>query len=131
MDQHQPKKPPTPASWKPGQSGNPRGRPPKGSALTDAIRAKVDPDELVSIALELARGAENEGTRIAALAWLRDSGYVKPAERHEHGGAGSFDDEEDYSHLSLDELRRVHELEGAIAAIVARPIQHALTDGNG
>lgn len=82
MEQH-PKKPPTPASWRPGQSGNPRGRPRKGNALAEAVRSRVEPDELIAIALDLARSGESESTRLQALAWLRDSGYVKPAERHE------------------------------------------------
>jgi len=101
-----------PHRWQPGTSGNPRGRPPKGSALTDAIRAKVDPAELVAIALDLARSGENESTRIAALAWLRDSGYTKPAERHEIA-PGSCDDADDadLDGLSVAQLRALHEAE--------------------
>jgi hypothetical protein len=115
-EQHQGKAP-TPASWRPGQSGNPKGRPRKGSALTDAIRAKVDPTELIEIALKLARDGEAESTRLQALAWLRDSGYLKPAERHEHGVAGTFDedDDEDLSLYTVEQLEQLaaaaHEFE--------------------
>ena len=118
MEQH---KPPTPGSWRPGISGNPKGRPPKGSALSDAIRAKVDTGELVDIALALARSGESESTRIAALGWLRDSGYVKPAERHEHVMSAGDDAEEDLSRLSIEELRALDELEEKRAVILARP----------
>jgi hypothetical protein len=34
--------PPVAVRWRPGQSGNPKGRPPKGVALTDLLRAKLD-----------------------------------------------------------------------------------------
>jgi hypothetical protein len=118
MDQHagpppRPKKPPTPASWRPGQSGNPRGRPPKGNALTEAVRAKVDTAELVDIALDLARNGEAESTRLQALAWLRDSGYTRPAERHEVGPVGATDahDDVDYDALSVDQLRELDRAE--------------------
>ena len=69
--------------WRPGQSGNPRGRPRSGNALAEAVRAGVEPAELVAIAVDLARHAESDATRLQAIGWLRDSGYNKPAERHE------------------------------------------------
>lgn len=108
----QPRRPPTPGSWRPGQSGNPRGRPGKATSLTDAIRRGVDVDELVGIALDLARTATSEGTRIAALGWLRDSGFVKPAERHELA-LGRLDDEDDRDLDALDagQLRELLEAE--------------------
>ena len=133
MDQHrQPQKPPTPSSWKPGTSGNPRGRPPKGSALTDAIRAKVDPTELVDIALELARNGEAESTRLGALNWLRDSGYTRPAEKHEIATVAADDDgDDDLDLLTVEQLRELQAATNAFEdrrrAIVARPL--ALTDG--
>lgn len=34
--------------WKPGESGNRRGRPPSGHAVTDAIRRSVSVDDLVA-----------------------------------------------------------------------------------
>jgi hypothetical protein len=113
-----------PHRWRPGESGNPKGRPPKGSALTDAIRAKVDPDELVEIALHLARNGEVESTWLGALNWLRDSGYTRPAEKHEIA-MGAADDvvDEDLSALSVEQLR---DLESKRAAIFARPVDLAL-----
>lgn len=115
----------TPGSWRPGQTGNRRGRPGKSTSLTDAIRRGVDVTELVEIALNLARSATSEGTRIAALGWLRDSGYVKPAERHEHV-VGSPDDvsDDDLDALDADQLRELlaaeREFEDRRAAIVAK-----------
>lgn len=133
MDQHQPRKTPTPGSWRAGTSGNPRGRPPKGSALTDAIRAKCNPAELVDIALALARNGEAESTRLQALAWLRDSGYTRPAERHEIAqGSAEDDGDEDLGALSVDQLRALHaaelEHEDRRRVIFAGPL--ALTDGD-
>lgn len=117
------RKPATPASWSAGRSGNPRGRPPKGSALTDAIRAKVSPDELVAIALDLARNGEAESTRLGALNWLRDSGYTRPAERHEIASVAPEDleDEALAEQLTDAELDALDELEQQRAAILARP----------
>ena len=69
--------------WPPGVSGNPNGRPRKGDALSEAIRRRCEPDELVDIALKIARSAKQESIRLQALQWLRDSGFTKPAERHE------------------------------------------------
>ena len=39
--------------WKPGQSGNPNGRPKKGQTLTDALRNHIDPDEIATILAEM------------------------------------------------------------------------------
>ena len=36
------KKAPTPASWRPGQSGNPAGRPPIGNSLAEVFRTYLD-----------------------------------------------------------------------------------------
>lgn len=68
--------------WKPGESGNPKGRPRKGNALSEAIRWKCDPNELVDIALTIARTSKLESIRLQALQWLRDSGYTRPEQRH-------------------------------------------------
>jgi hypothetical protein len=39
-----------------GRSANPRGRPRTGLSLAERIRARVDKEELITIALEIARG---------------------------------------------------------------------------
>lgn len=107
-------------SWVPGVSGNPKGRRGRATSLIDAIRDKVDTQELVDTALELMRtGTGNE--KLQALNWLRDSGFVRPAERHELGTPGSTDaaDDDLPDTLTLDELRELDALDQRRAAIVA------------
>lgn len=44
-------------AWKKGiPSPNPAGRPRKGTAMAERMREQVDPDELIQIALSIARG---------------------------------------------------------------------------
>lgn len=108
----QPRRKPTPGSWTPGRSGNPKGRPGRASSLTDAIRSKVDPNELLEIALTIARTSEDEKTRLAAIQWLRDSGFTKPAEKHEHAmGAPDEDEDLDIDALTIDQIRELHTAE--------------------
>ena len=57
------KKQPTSASWKPGQSGNPKGRPPKGYSITEWFKDMLasDPqikDELGSAILQKAKSGD-------------------------------------------------------------------------
>lgn len=127
------KRPPTPGSWRPGISGNPKGRPRKGNALTESIQAGVDPDELRDIALQLARNGATESTRIAALNWLRDSGYTRPAERHEVGPPGSTETDEDQriARLPVDRLRRYLELEQEQDALLDDGDQPQLLESSG
>jgi Family of unknown function (DUF5681) len=119
------RKPPTPASWKPGQSGNPKGRPRKGNALTEAIREAADPEELAAIALRLAREGESETTVLQALCWLRDSGYTRPADRLEVGPPGTLADDDpiDYDALSLEQIEELEALESEHARRVASVLE--------
>lgn len=82
------------SKWKKGQSGNPKGRPRSPYALANKIRDQVDPDELIALALSIARGEPQsievgEGQpipcevpttkdRLAAMKFLADRGYVAP-----------------------------------------------------
>lgn len=70
---------PTPTSWRPGQSGNPKGRAKHGHAFSERVRERVDPDLVIELAL---RVAENEAlapeVRLAALWPLVDRGWVRP-----------------------------------------------------
>lgn len=62
-------------SWKPGQSGNPAGRP-KGIAAT--VRDATDPVALVAILLAVANDPRAKASeRIAAVRELLDRGYGK------------------------------------------------------
>ena len=68
-----------PGAFRPGTSGNPRGRPRAGLALAEKIREMVDPAELVGIVLAIAR---DPGVavkhRLAAVTLLADRGWSKP-----------------------------------------------------
>jgi uncharacterized protein DUF5681 len=46
------------ARWTKGQSGNPRGRPRRGSTFSEALRAKGTPEELAELAWKAARNGE-------------------------------------------------------------------------
>jgi hypothetical protein len=68
-----------PGAFRPGTSGNPRGRPRAGLALSERIREMVDPSELVGIVLAIAR---DPGVavkhRLAAVTLLADRGWSRP-----------------------------------------------------
>lgn len=99
-----------------GKSGNPRGRPPL--ALSERIREKVDPDELIQIALELARD-ENAFSRdrMAAVSFLAERGWVKPPQTLAVAHVPAFPSY-DYNALSTDELRT---LEGLMSKMPLLP----------
>ena len=42
--------------WKPGQTGNPNGRPSHGTAFADRVRHLVQMDEMIQLQLAIARG---------------------------------------------------------------------------
>lgn len=68
-----------PGAFRPGASGNPRGRPRAGLALAEKIREIVDPAELVGIVLAIARDpALAVKHRLAAVSFLADRGWSKP-----------------------------------------------------
>lgn len=114
MKQSPSKKPPTAGSWKPGQSGNPNGRPRSGLALAEAIRERVDPHKVIDL---VVRHLEDEDVPVAqrlaaVLPWMH-SGFLKPPT------SSSLDitsgAERDLSHLSTAELTEM------LARIEGRP----------
>ncbi len=65
--------------WKPGQSGNPNGRP-KGIASRAREIIGDDPSQLLDVLLEIARDTEQKsGDRVAALREYLDRAYGKSA----------------------------------------------------
>lgn len=138
---------------------NPKGRPRTGTAFAEAVREHVDPQELIRIAIAIARGepavrdlqwlraraeAEAQGEepptiqgvevvwptqseRIAALTFLRDSGYQKPAQQLEIGPPTS--QALDYSKLSDEELDQLEALHNKAAGALAAPLTHEQTQG--
>lgn len=85
-------------AWPKGHSGNRRGRTPGGLALAERVRQRVNPDDLIDIALRIAMGCPFVITdprtgepipgmppniptvreQLLALTWIRDTGYSKP-----------------------------------------------------
>lgn len=70
------------SAWKPGQSGNPGGRPPTDHAFKELCRQKT-PKALA--ALEKALGEPRE--RVAAAQVILAYAHGKPIQRNEHTGA--------------------------------------------
>lgn len=74
-------------AFKPGQSGNPNGRPRVGEALAEYVRSLGGPDARAYIdqlhALATIKH-DNPGIRIKAIELLMDRGWGKPTELHEH-----------------------------------------------
>lgn len=68
---------PNRTSWKPGQSGNPRGRPRSGEALSEVLRAEITPLGIIQRMQGLADHAQSETVRYHALAWLAERGWGK------------------------------------------------------
>ena len=70
---------PTPTSWKPGQSGNPAGRPKRLEAFADRVRERVEPNLVIELAMAVAEDKSMPAAqRLAALWPLVDRGWAKP-----------------------------------------------------
>ena len=111
---------PTPASFKPGQSGNPRGRPRSPNACAEKIRELVDPKEWIEFQLAVARD-ESKTIEQRSSAWhaLIDRGFVKPPTTSVHIDLIS-PLAIDYSKMPLD--LRLAELERR-RMLIAAPIE--------
>lgn len=66
------------SSWKPGQSGNPGGRPKADHRIKDL--AKDYTDIALRTLAEIAEHGDNEGARVSAAVALLDRGWGKPAQ---------------------------------------------------
>jgi hypothetical protein len=122
------RKPPTPGSWRPGQSGNSAGRPRRGDALAEAIRERVSPDELIAVARSIIDDAKAPpSVRLQAAQFLAERGYSRPAERTELSIEQSTP--RDFSHIPLARRRELlAELSGDAPVL---PEQSASDEDNG
>ena len=68
-------------SFKPGQSGNPKGAPKKGESFTDIIQSKVDKASIVAKLEELAMKGD-----VTALKYLVDRCDGTPTQAVKVGG---------------------------------------------
>lgn len=80
-------------AFKPGQSGNPKGRPPEDEALKARIRQKLP--ELIDRLEEIAYNGKNEASVVKAiesmLSYVLPKATTKHEHKHEHDLTG-FDD---------------------------------------
>ena len=73
------------ARWEPGQSGNPRGRPPGGESFAEALREALTPEKRKLLA-EKAVALAIEGN-IQAMTFIADRLDGKPVQALEHSGS--------------------------------------------
>ncbi len=127
-----PKRPPTPGSWKPGQSGNVKGRPRKGDALAERIREQVSPEELIAVAREIIAGTAPPSVKLQAAQFLAERGYAKPAERHEVTAVTAEQEADDALAESMtnEQLDQLDELDRQRDLILAAARARALPPGN-
>ena len=82
------KKAPTPASFKPGQSGNPSGRPKRTKEELDLIAAcKERAPQALDVLMEVMTNGENERNRITAAVTIIERAYGKPVQATLTGNA--------------------------------------------
>ena len=93
--------------WKPGQSGNPNGRP--KDRMRPALRAQLtdeDIREINKLAIQDAKHPDPE-IRAKARAWLVEQTEGKLTERQERVNIGDADKLGDLSELTPAELRQI------------------------
>ena len=104
-----------------GPSPNPKGRPRAGNALAEVIRTEIDPRALVGVAVRILGDAKaSADVKLRAATFLRDSGYVRPAQSHElvvRPGSNEEDDV-DYALATNEELERLEQMEAERTAIL-------------
>ena len=77
------------ASWKPGQSGNPSGRPSKLKTLTGMLESKVNREEMAAKLIAIATNNETPALQLEAIKYIyaRIEGNPIQAMRHQIEGA--------------------------------------------
>jgi hypothetical protein len=105
------------------------GRPRRPPTLAAAIRAAYSPEKIILMAQTIFDDAEaGAGTRLAALQMLADRAYGKAPDRLELAAVSALDDDEDLSHLSVDQLRALADLDRARDAILDGGSDTGVTD---
>jgi uncharacterized membrane protein YccC len=92
-------------AWKPGQSGNPKGRPREDNPIS--LAAKKAAPEALKIALTIMRATNSaEATRLAAVNLVLERAYGKPKQELDvtHRRPEELTDDELYSRI--EELER-------------------------
>jgi hypothetical protein len=102
-----------PGTFKPGASGNPGGRPIATTAVT--AEAKRFAIEMIHGLVKLARTAENESVRKAAMDSVLDRALGKPAQALDHHLIKDIDK------MSLDQLRDFRDRISGVAFANALP----------
>ena len=103
-------------NWKPGVSGNPRGRPRGAAGLAEYIRSITrDGAELADIAIDIARNPRaRDRDRLAAVELLKDRAFGKPEQTIQLEAsikpAGPALPEPDYESMSLADLEALDQI---------------------
>ena len=114
------------ATWKPGQSGNPSGRPKSALGIARAIRKQTgDGAELVAFYLEVFRDEDEPVIlRMKAAEWLADRGWGKAMQSIDVAvQAMPIDASAVMARLSTEALRELAEAAEQDAGIIDIPDQ--------
>ncbi len=107
MGEQTKRRPPGNPAWTPGcPSPNPRGRPRSGLALSERIRERLSPDELIDLVTRaLADDKIDLAQRVQFAFQLADRAYSKPPAGVDLSVTTATVDHADLDRLSDDELR--------------------------
>lgn len=101
-------------SFRPGQSGNPGGRPKKDERLRKIEdMARDHSEEAIAALLDVAKNGSTETARVAAAQAILDRGWGTPVKRTEAGEPGAFADVEELSEEEL-QAEKLETLELAV-----------------
>lgn len=114
--------------FRPGQSGNPSGRPKGTQGLAAEIRARTgDGRELIDFAMRVFRDSEEDiATRWQALQWLADRGWGKAMQIIELVTPAPTLDLSQLSDAQLEQLQRLIEVAARERTSIDVPAQPAL-----
>ena len=86
MPENKEKQAKNPGRWKPGQSGNPGGRPKELGHVREL--AKKHTEEAIKTLAAMMKNGVPDRTRVAAAEAILDRGYGRPAQMIEASGLG-------------------------------------------